>query len=224
MTAMEARGQFPGKNGAAPNRSLVSFRDENKCSTKIRLPPRIFTRRAMQDHQRDSWASPADARAMGAGRALPRRRRNADGGGSGVAPPRPVGKQGIRMRRTGKIRAGTGQYQAPIRRLSGAPPAPAGLARARRTCARSKGPRGGSAGGFPARLRKQEFDRNFLFSLAFSGRTGAKRVKASCFLRLNRSYAGGRRPEFGRLSFHTSMEATDVHHLRDRCRDRRPSE
>jgi Homeodomain-like domain len=28
----------------------------------------------------------------------------------------------------------------------------------------------------------------------------------------------------GRLSFHTSMEATDVHHLRDRCRDHRPFE
>src|SRR6185437_7214990 len=39
-----------------------------------------------------------------------------------------------------------------------------------------------------------------------------------------RSYAGGRRPT-GRLSFHTSMEATDaVRHLRDRCRDHRPRE
>ena len=29
----------------------------------------------------------------------------------------------------------------------------------------------------------------------------------------------------GRLSFHTSMEATDaIYHLRDRCRDRRPGE
>jgi putative transposase len=48
----------------------------------------------------------------------------------------------------------------------------------------------------------------------------------SCSLRsAEKILCGWTAARLGRLSFHTSMEATDaVRHLRDRCRDHRPSE